>query len=135
MRAFAETVVLLVYVLDHPDYVNVLAARPREQRGGKRKSLQALIHYASTQAPGMKEVYAELSEATHFGAIAMWAAHYIEGDETSGYRTSWTSYPRWRNEEQALIACAQTLELARAAENLLRVFAARHVLPLATSAP
>jgi len=83
----------------------------------------------------MKEVYAELSEATHFGAIAMWAAHYIEGDETSGYRTSWTSYPRWRNEEQALIACAQTLELARAAENLLRVFAARHVLPLATSAP
>lgn len=78
----------------------------------------------------MKDVYAELSEATHFGAIAMWASLTIEGEGESGLRTTWASYPRWRNEEQALIACAQTLELASAMESLLRQCFERHVLPL-----
>lgn len=132
LRAFAEATVLVIYVTDHPEYIEALAARPREQHEGarKRKSIQALIHYASEHAPGMKEVYAELSEATHFGALAMWASVSIEGESESGLRTSWASRPRWRSEEQALIACAQTLELANAMEYLLRGFCERHVLPL-----
>lgn len=56
--------------------------------------------------------------------------HTIEGEDASGLRTTWTSYPRWRNEEHALIACAQTLELADATEFYLRRFCERHVLPL-----
>jgi hypothetical protein len=132
IRALAESVVLLIYVTDHPRYVDVLTSRASElpTNGPKRKSIQALIHYASKHAPGMKGVYAELSEATHFGAIAMWASHTIEGDDESGYRTSWTSYPRWRDDEQAMVACAKTLELAEAMEHFLRQFAVAHVLPL-----
>lgn len=132
IRAFAEAVVLVIYVGDHPQYIDVLTSRASElpKQGPKRKSIQALINYASRHAPGMKAVYAELSEATHFGAIAMWASHSIEGDDESGYRTSWTSYPRWRDDEQAMVACAQTLELAEAMEHFLRRFAAVHVLPL-----
>ncbi|HEY8775029.1 MAG TPA: hypothetical protein VIM33_00970 [Gaiellaceae bacterium] len=70
IRALAESVVLVIYVMDHPEYVPVLTTRPKELPSGspKRKSPQALISYASSHAPGMKEVYAELSEATHFGA-------------------------------------------------------------------
>lgn len=132
IRAFAESVILVMYVSDHPRYVETLTARPSELRknGPKRKSIQSLINTASKRAPGMKDVYAELSEATHFGAIAMWASHAIEGDDESGYRTSWASYPRWRNDEQALVACAQTLELTYAMEFFLRQFCDRHVLPL-----
>jgi hypothetical protein len=132
IRAFAEAVVLVIYVGDHPSYVEVLTARASElpKNGPKRKSIQALINYASRHAPGMKGVYADLSEATHFGAIAMWVSHTIEGDDESGYRTSWTSYPRWRDDEQAMVACAQTLELAEAMEYFLHRFAAAHVLPL-----
>src|SRR5438876_6683298 len=132
IRAFAEAVVLVIYVIDHPKYVDVLSARPSElpKGGPKRKSIQALISYASRHATGMKDIYAELSEATHFGAIAMWASLTIEGEDESGMHTIWPSYPRWRSEDQALIACAQTLELADAMEFLLRRFCDQHVLPL-----
>jgi hypothetical protein len=131
-RAFAEAVVLLIYVNDHPGYIQALIARPREQPEGarRRKSIQSLIQYASKHAPGMKDVYADLSEATHFGAIAMWASVSIEGESESGLQPSWASSPRWRSEEQALICCAQTHELADAMQHLLRAFYERHVDPL-----
>jgi hypothetical protein len=118
--------------MDHPKYVEVLTTRASElpKDGPKRKSIQALISYASSQATGMKLVYSELSEATHFGAVAMWAAFAIEGDDDDSLTTTWTSYPRWRSEQQALIACAQTLELAGAMESLLSKFFHRHVEPL-----
>jgi len=136
IRAFAEAVVLLIYVLDHPTYVELLTTRALElpKDGPKRKSMQALIHYASKHAAGMKVVYAELSEATHFGAVAMWASHELKGDDESGYSTSWTSYPRWRSDNEGMTACAQTLELAEAMEHFLRVFAERWVLPLRDAA-
>jgi hypothetical protein len=131
IRAFAESVVLVIYVLDDPKYVDLLTSRPSElpKNGPKRKSIQALIQYASKHAPGMKAVYAELSEATHFGAVAMWASQTIEGEDADGYRSSWSSAPRWRNDEQAMLACAQVLELAEAMEYYMRRFAERHVLP------
>lgn len=132
VRAFAEAVVLVIYVLDHPKYVDLLTERARDlpKDGPKRKSMQSVIQYASKHATGMKDVYAELSEATHFGAIAMWVSHSIEGDDESGLHTSWSSHPRWRDDEQALVACAQTLELANGMEYFLLEFAVRHVLPL-----
>ncbi len=129
IRALAETVMMLIYVNDHIQYINVLTVRASElpQDGPKRKSIQALIAYASKEAPGLKHVYAELSEITHFGSAAMWAAHTVRTDEQSRSTWSWTSAPRWRN-NQAEIACAQTLELADAAGHYLREFAGRHLV-------
>jgi len=129
LRAFAEAVVLVNYVYGHPTYVEVLTSRPREQpKGGqKRKSIQALIDYSKKEAPGMKNVYAELSEATHFGATAMWSAHVIEGEDEDSLQTSWTNSPRWRSHEQALIACALTLEFAEAMTTLLHNFFEQHI--------
>jgi hypothetical protein len=129
IRAFVEAVVLVNYVNDHPAYVEVLTSRPRDlpKRGPKRKSIQALISYASKHAPGLKNVYAELSEATHFGAIAMWTPHAIANEDENSMKTTWTNYPRWRSDNEALIACAQILELADAMEVLLNQFYARHI--------
>jgi hypothetical protein len=128
LRAFAEDVALVIYVHDHPSYVRTLTQRQREIPAGeqKRKTVKALIDYAATHAPGMAGVYAELSEVSHFGAVAMWASYTVDGDN----RTTWSSGPRFRSEQQALIACAQTLELAGAMVHHLRRFAIRHVLPL-----
>jgi hypothetical protein len=132
IRGLAEAVVLVIYVLDHPEYVQTLTtpARDLPRDGPKRKSIQALINYASEHAPGMKLLYAELSEATHFGSTAMWASTVIEGESEKALETSWASYPRWRDKKQALIACAQTLELSDALVYYLTAFFARHVLPL-----
>jgi hypothetical protein len=74
IRAFAESVLLVIYVADHPEYVETLIYRPWNlgKSDPKRKSIQALISYSKHHAPRMKDVYAELSEATHFGSTAMW---------------------------------------------------------------
>jgi hypothetical protein len=127
MRALAEAVVLMIYVIDHPEYVRVLTVRASEldKRGPKRKSLQRLINYAQSHAPGMKRVYAELSEITHFGSIALWSAHSLDPTRERGI--SWSSAPRWHDEHMALVACAQVIELAGAMEGFLREFAARYL--------
>ena len=60
IRAFAEAVVLVIYVLDHPKYIDLLTERAGDlpKDGPKRKSMQSLIQYASKHATGMKDVYA-----------------------------------------------------------------------------
>lgn len=90
--------------------------------------MQALINYAARRFEGFKDVYADLSEIGHFGSISMWASMTVDEGKDDGSFT-WTSYPRWRNEQQALIACAQTLELAEATQSLLQEFAERHLIP------
>lgn len=126
IRALAESVVLVFYVADHPQYVEALIDHPRNfgKDGPRRKSIQALIAYAGDHAPGMKDVYANLSEATHFGSTAMWASMTPDEDQ----HFTWQSSPRWRSDEQALIACAQTLELADAMTHLLTRIAERFVV-------
>ena len=125
LRAFAEAVALVMYVSEHPNYVQALTQRPSEKGAPKRKSVQALISHAAKNAPGLKHVYADLSEAAHFGAVAMWASIRPEDDDgEAGF--SWSSHPRWRD-DQAYIACAQVIELAEAMDQLLRRFAVWHL--------
>ncbi|MFZ0379290.1 MAG: hypothetical protein WCD11_02055 [Solirubrobacteraceae bacterium] len=135
IRAFAESVVMVIYVLDHPEYVEAISAPPdeRSKGGPRRKTMQALISHATDQAPGVKAVYKQLSEVTHFGSIAMWMPHRITVESESILRTTWSSEPEWKNDEQALIACAQTLELADAMCIYLHNFAGRHIVSTATA--
>lgn len=135
IRTLTEAAVTLYYVLDHPEYVRALIAPPSEPFAGapRRKSIHALISYASTQAPGLRQLYAELSEGTPYGSVPMWAAHRIRTDGDVA-RTWWSSEPRWRDDRAALVACAQTLELADEIERLLEAFAARHVFATVGSA-
>ena len=60
----------------------------------------------------------------------MWIAHKPEGRGEERARTSWSSEPGWRSDEEALIACAMGLEIADAMDAVLRAFTRRHVLPL-----
>jgi hypothetical protein len=132
IRAFAEDVVLVIYAIDHPDYVRAVSVRPRErpEQSPRRKSRKALFDYAAREAPQIYEVYRELSEIGHFGSVAMWASHSVMPTDDDGIlRAVWTSTPSWRSEKQALIACAQTLELADAMATYLRRFGERHVRP------
>lgn len=134
LRALLESLALVIYVTDKPGYIATVTRRERDIPAGspKRKSVQALIAHAVKVAPGLKNVYAELSEITHFGASAMWTSHVIDNEATM--ETSWTNVPRWRDGEQALIACATTIELADGIEQFLREFATRHWAPGMTPA-
>jgi hypothetical protein len=58
----------------------------------------------------------------------MRASHSITDEEQR--KVLWASSPRWKSEEQGLIACALTLELADAMAYYLAAYADRHVAPL-----
>jgi hypothetical protein len=134
LRAMAEGAVLVIYVLDHPRYaISVMFTESQIPEGvPRRKTVKALIDHAAKHFPGMTHFYRELSEGTHFGSVAMWAPLSLEDKDTR--RFSYSSGPRWKDEQQALVACAQTLEMAAAMEFALRRFAEQHVWPLASTA-
>jgi hypothetical protein len=75
-------------------------------------------------------VYRQLCEITHFGSIAMWAAHEIDDEDER--RTSWSSAPRFRG-DTGLIACGQLDEtatmMAAAVKRLGNRLLALHGLP------
>lgn len=129
LRALVESLALVIYVTDKPEYIAALISHPKDGLPGvpRRAKPQTLITHALKVAPGLKNVYGQLSEMTHFGAPAMWTSHVIDDEVTMA--VSWTNEPRWRDDEQALIACATTVELADEMEMCLRRYAARRCMP------
>lgn len=118
MRQLAETVAVVRYVADKPSYVTALLRPERDRKPGapKRKTPQALIDYIDKHYNGQfKVVYAELSELTHFGSLAVWQSHVYLG----GRQVRWSSRPAWRDQHTLYIACAQALELATEMESAL----------------
>lgn len=102
-------------------YVNALMDHPKNlPKHGKRKSIQALINYMDrNHSQQFAEVYAELCEITHYGSYAMWASFSSRDDLGPFGGFSWSSAPAWKGERQGLVACAQTLEVAKAMESAL----------------
>lgn len=115
MRQLAETVAVVRYVSDKPNYVTALLRPVKERRPGepKRKSIQSLIDHMDKQySTQFKGVYAELSELCHFGSKAVWQSHVIVNDQE--HKAVWRSRPAWRSQSTLYVACAQLLELGEA---------------------
>lgn len=124
-RAFAETVLTVAYATDDPAYVERITERRGDQpKELRRLPIKALIDHIAPEAPGFASVYDELCEITHYGSVALWQPHVLNGERT----VQWRSEPRWRRDREALIACAQLTELSAAAVTYLHNFVGRHVL-------
>ena len=124
-RAFAETVLTVAYAHDNPDFVERITKRRGDQpKELKRLQIKTLINHIRPSAPGFSQVYDELCEITHFGSVALWQPHALDGART----VQWRSEPRWGNDREPLIACAQLMEMSAAAETYLYNFAGRHIL-------
>jgi hypothetical protein len=127
IRTYAEGAALMIYVYDHVNYIESLLDRPweRDPNAPARLTVGRLVAYAVKHAaPGFKQVYDELSDFTHFGSTAMWSPFVLA---TDGGSYSWTSRPRWRNDEQAMTAAAMTLEVADALHTLFGNFGRKYV--------
>lgn len=120
MRQLVETVAVVRYVADKPNYVTALLRPEKEWKPGepKRKSIQSLIDYMDKQySTQFKAVYAELSELCHFGSTAVWQSHVIVGDKE--HKAVWSSHPAWRSRRTLYVACGQVLELGDAMDQAL----------------
>ena len=89
--------------------------------------MQAIIDHAKTRFSGFtRRSTLTYQEIAHFGSAASFAS-MAPTNEGAGWR--WSSKPFWRDEETALIACAQVLELAQATQRLLFEYASLHLHP------
>jgi hypothetical protein len=112
IRSYGDLVVTALYVRDHPEYVDALTDRRRDTKS-KRRSIGSLITAVTKYAPGIKHVYDELSEGTHFGSVAMWAS-WTHKPDTDGTVT-YASYPRWRDAQRdPLVIAGWLIELGEA---------------------
>jgi hypothetical protein len=134
MRQFAETIALICYTADHPHYFDTVVRDPQDLEPGmlKHRSTQSLTnHMDSKYSTQFKSVYAELCDMSHFGAKAVWNSHRLESEED--HRTSWSSSPRWRSDQECLVACAQLLELSAEMERSLKALLQAYHARLAAS--
>jgi hypothetical protein len=126
LRQFAETVLVVMYVAENPEYAGAIIVHPRHEPTVRRKNMQELIDWSKRRrhAEQFKEVYAELCEGTHYGSTA-WGFPFDFAEDRAADSPSWRSSPRWTSKRQALTACAWTLEIAEAMESALNNLAGR----------
>ncbi len=127
IRSYGDLVVTALYVRDNPNYVNALTDR-RPATKVKRRSIGALITAVTRYAPGIKHVYDELSEGTHFGSVAMWAS-WTHKPDTEGTVT-YASYPRWRDPDRGpLVIAGWLIELGEALAETVESTVAQYLEP------
>ena len=75
--------------------------------------MQTLVNYMDTKhTEQFAVVYAELCEMAHFGTIALWSSHQTPDNIDGTVGWSWSSAPTWKSDREALVCCAQLLELS-----------------------
>lgn len=124
-RAFVELIGTLLYCLKHPFYIDVLMQNGPEKARG-RKSFEAILDAVKNEAPGMKHIYKNLSEYSHFRELAIYNVQTPSDDGSSG--TSWTDNPHWRSESHFRIACSQLAELHTAFLLILEDFGDKYLV-------
>lgn len=124
-RAFVELTGTLLYCLKKPHYIDVLVQSGSDKAKG-RKSFEAILSATRKEAPGMKYIYKNLSEYSHFREIAIYNVQ-TPRDEDSG-RISWTDGPHWRSDHDFKVACSQVAELQEAFVLLLEDFGQQYLV-------
>jgi hypothetical protein len=119
LRAYAENVAAILYVGDHPAKLNKLW---RDLKGQGIK-IGRITNYAQTQMPSFRLVHEDLSRYAHPHAVSILASSRIDGESFS-----WTSGPRFKWEQERLLAYAWTVELAKATERALTRMANKYRL-------
>ena len=107
---------ILMYVRARPAYMQTVMNSPQNLPEGAlgQRSTQAIIAAVGREAPGFKHVWDELCDMTHFGSLAIWNAWKLDPDPTEPGNVSYTTYPRWKEETDPLLACGWLMELSDA---------------------
>jgi hypothetical protein len=126
LRAYSELVVLVYYLGDHPEYLDILEKPPQDP--DIRKKWSELFEHAAPEMPGIRSVYAMLSEMAHFGSTAMWNPFHLEDPDDR--RLNFTTYPRWKvPDRDPRVALTMLLEADVTTIAVLERYAERHLVP------
>jgi hypothetical protein len=102
LRSMAELATIMLYTNQTPSYIDtVVGIGPGKFQ---RKSFQAMFDALRGQAPGLKAVYAHLSDYSHMGHAGVANAMTPTDDESQF--VEWTDRPHWRSANDFRVACA-----------------------------
>jgi hypothetical protein len=125
IRTYVELVGTLLYCVKNATYIDVLMQTgPHKDRG--KKSFEAMLDAIKIEAPGMKAIYKNLSEYSHFRELAIYNVQTPNSDATENF--TWTDKPHWRAESDFKIACAQLAELQEALLLVLDEFGEKYLV-------
>lgn len=109
IRSYLELVALTYTIGKDPSYLERLEKTQDELPDGKRpRPVRQLIATAAKDMPGIGHIYYSLSQQmAHFGSTAMFQAFAVTDEER---HLTYTTYPRWKDPDDARIALAMLLE-------------------------
>ncbi len=107
LRAYAEQCAAILYMTDNPE-----KSKPLEGGEGYGPSIGVITNYAqnSKRMPNFREVYHRLSQYAHPSAAGHFASVQVGSDDSF----SWQSAPRFKRDEDKLIAYGWCIDFARA---------------------
>jgi hypothetical protein len=124
LRAYAENAAAIAYLSDKPQAIG------RFFGDGHPLAVGKLVAHAGKHFDGFKKVYDALSEYAHPASRSVIASHRVEDLPDGMVGLGWQSAPRFKSDNDHLMACAWLWELAEAHDHLIRrlgsVLAARH---------
>lgn len=115
LRALVDTVMVALEVRRHPGYADVVMHKPSEwELGWSRHSSQKLIARARAEAPGLKALWAFLSEGDHFGSLGFAQAVSSSWQAPDGtYSVILTSDPSHTSEKAHVVIAKHTATLVQ----------------------
>ncbi|MGD8202135.1 hypothetical protein ACQE98_15960 [Ornithinimicrobium sp. W1679] len=117
LRAYAEQCAAVLYMTDNPG-----KSKPLEGGEGYGPSIGVITNYAqnSQRMPNFREIYHRLSQYAHPSAAGHFASVQVGSDNSF----SWQSAPRFKRDEEKLIAYGWCIEFAHAINTFGFEFAA-----------
>jgi hypothetical protein len=120
LRAYAENAAAILYVKDKPESFD----RFWQGADGQGIRIGEITSYANQRFLGFRAIYGQLSSYAHPRAMAILSSSQVR----EGRTVNWSSAPRFKRPEDAIVAYAWTVELAQATRHLLYEFAATYSL-------
>jgi len=115
LRAYAENVAAIMYVIDHPAELEKFW----RDMDGIGVWIGKMTKHATKQSAGFKGIYQQLCGYAHPHARSMLTSSRV----AEGRIVEWSSAPAFKSEDDALIASAWVVELAQATAHYLVEFA------------
>lgn len=112
LRAYAENAAAILYLKDHPTKLDRFWREPKGVPVGR------INNHANSRFGMFKEIYDQLSQYAHPQPRSILASTRVSDDGTF----TWSSAPSFKGDGDAIMACAWTVELARATYHLLMEF-------------
>lgn len=126
LRMGFETIALVIYVAEKPDYIDVVTGLA-ELHGDRRRthSFQKMWPKVGKYLPGLPSAYAQLSDYVHFNQSGVWSSWSLQDSGTVNTHLG----PGWKSDSQRHLAAIWLYEFVESIKRAILLMHANILLP------